>query len=92
MFTVIIIMIVGMCVGYLFRERQNLAKYLDIIVNLAIFLLLFLLGISVGTNKTILNNIDSILLTVIILTIGAVLGSVIIAYFTYKLFFKKYED
>lgn len=81
-----------MGVGYLFRERQNLAKHLDIIVNWAIFLLLFLLGVSVGTNKTILNNIDSILLTVIILTLGAVLGSVIIAYFTYKLFFKEYED
>lgn len=92
MFTVIIIMIVGMCVGYLLRERQKLAKHIDTVVTWAIFLLLFLLGVSVRTNKTILNNIDSILLTVIILTVGAVLGSVVIAYFTYILFFKEYED
>ena len=92
MFTVIIIMIIGMCVGYLLRERQKITKHIDTIVTWAIYLLLFLLGVSVGTNKTILNTIDSILLTVIILTVGAVLGSVIIAYFTYKLFFKEYED
>ena len=85
-------MIVGMCIGYLLRERQKLAKHIDTIVSWAIFLLLFLLGVSVGINKTILNNIDSILLTVIILTLGAVFGSVIFAYFTYKLFFKEYED
>ena len=92
MFTVIIVMILGMCVGYLLRKRKRLAKHIDTIVTWAIFLLLFLLGVSVGTNKTILNNIDSIFLKVIILTFGAVLGSIIIAYFTYRFFFKKYED
>ncbi len=92
MFTVIIIMITGMAVGYLLRERHNLAKHVDRIVTWSIFLLLFLLGVSVGTNETILANIDSILVSVIVLTIGAVLGSVIIAHFTYNLFFKKYED
>ncbi len=85
-------MIAGMAVGYLLRERQKLAKHVDKIVTWSIFLLLFLLGVSVGTNQTILANIDSIFISVIILTIGAVLGSVIIANFTYKLFFKKYED
>jgi len=92
MFTVIIIMIIGMCAGYLLRERQKLAKHIDMIVTWAIFLLLFLLGVSVGTNKTILDNIDAIFLKVVILTVGAVLGSVIISYFTYKYFFRKYED
>ena len=85
-------MIAGMTVGYLLRERHKLAKHVDKIVSWSIFLLLFLLGISVGTNETILTNINSIFISVIVLTIGAVMGSVIIAYFTYKLFFKKYED
>lgn len=92
MFTVIIVMILGMFVGYVLRERQRLAKHIDTIVTWAIFILLFLLGISVGTNKTILGNIDTIFLQVIILTLGAVMGSVVIAYFTYRFFFKKYED
>lgn len=81
-----------MFVGYVLRERQRLAKHIDTIVTWAIFILLFLLGISVGTNKTILGNIDTIFLQVIILTLGAVMGSVVIAYFTYRFFFKKYED
>jgi len=84
MFTVVIIMVVGMLIGFLLREKQRITKYIDTIVTWAIFLLLFLLGVSVGSNKTILNNIDSILLSVIVLTIGAVFGSVIVAYFTYK--------
>jgi len=92
MFTVILIMLAGMGVGYLFRFREKVLKHIDAIITWSIYLLLFLLGISVGTNKIILNNIDSILYQVILLTIGAVMGSVVMSYFTYRLFFKKHED
>lgn len=91
MFTVILIMIVGMGIGYLLRTRENTLKHIDSIITWSIYLLLFLLGIAVGTNETILANIDSILYQVILLTLGAVLGSVLLAFLVYKLYFKGHE-
>jgi len=48
---------------------------------------LFLLGIGVGLNKTIVSNMAKIGLQAILITFGAVLGSLILAYITYTLFF-----
>ena len=91
MLTVIIIMIAGMLLGYFIRKENRLTKSVDTIISWLIYLLLFVLGISVGINEVILNNINAILLKVVLLTVGAVAGSVIVSYFTYTLFFKKYE-
>ena len=91
MLTVIIIMIAGMLLGYFIRKENRLTKSVDIIISWLIYLLLFVLGISVGINEVILNNINTILVKVVLLTVGAVMGSVIVSYFTYTLFFKKHE-
>jgi len=91
MLTVIIIMIAGMLLGFFIRKQIKLIKSVDSLISWLIYLLLFGLGISVGINEVILKNIDTILLKVILLTLGAVSGSVIVSYFTYTLFFKKYE-
>ncbi|MCD4817356.1 MAG: lysine exporter LysO family protein [Candidatus Cloacimonetes bacterium] len=82
-------MATGMFIGFLFRNKEKLIKPIDYIITWSIFLLLFFLGISVGTNDTIINNLDTIGIKAFFLTIGAVLGSIIVAYFTYIFFFKK---
>ncbi len=91
MLTVIIIMIAGILLGYFIRKENRLTKSVDSIISWLIYLLLFVLGISVGINEVILNNINTILLKVVLLTVGAIAGSVLVSYFTYTLFFKKYE-
>ena len=91
MLTVIVILIVGMLLGYFIRKENGFIKSVDTITSGLIYLLLFVLGISVGINEIILNNIHTILLKVVLLTVGAVAGSVIVSYFTFIFFFKKYE-
>ncbi|MDM8160092.1 LysO family transporter [Labilibaculum sp. K2S] len=86
---VLSIMILGIGIGLFIGNRPKIIKIIGILTSFSIFLLLFLLGIGVGTNKQILNNLHSIGIQALILTIGAVLGSLICAYFTYILFFKK---
>lgn len=88
MFTVIIIMSCGILFGYLFREKTGLVKLLDRSVNIAIYLLLFLLGISVGGNKIIMANLGGLGLKALLLAIGAVAGSAGLSYLTFKLFFE----
>jgi len=87
MFTVLTIMSAGIILGYLVRNKIRLIKYFDHSINIAIYLLLFLLGISVGANKTIMNNLGSLGLKALLLALGAVAGSVGLSYLTYKMFF-----
>jgi uncharacterized membrane protein YbjE (DUF340 family) len=86
---VISIMILGIGIGLIIGNRPKTIKVVGVLTSFSIFLLLFLLGIGVGTNNQIINNLHSIGIQALILTIGAVLGSLICAYFTYTLFFKK---
>lgn len=88
MITVLAILCLGIALGIYLRGKEKLQKLNDKLTNWAIYLLLFLLGISVGTNNDILNNLDTIGLNAAIITLGAVAGSVLLAYVVYKLFFK----
>ena len=75
MFTIIGIMLTGMLTGYLLRSKK--LSWIHKVITLLIWLLLFLLGIDVGGNETIIKGLHTIGLEAIIITLGAVAGSVI---------------
>ena len=88
MITVLALMVLGILIGSVFNNRRKFISIIDKMTNWAIYTLLFLLGISVGLNKTIINHLDNIGLNSLLITIGSVLGSIIFALITYKIFFK----
>ncbi|RUT79696.1 LysO family transporter [Ancylomarina longa] len=88
MITVLALMTIGILLGFFINQRPKIIKAVDKMTNWAIYLLLFLLGIGVGLNKKIINNLPTIGVQAVILTIGALIGSLILAYITYNLFFK----
>lgn len=59
MFTVIGIMFAGIAAGYLLRKIELLQK-IGKPISYTILLLLFLLGISVGANKDIVDNLATL--------------------------------
>ena len=81
-------MLAGIVVGFLLSNRRNLLKINEKLITWAIFGLLLLLGISVGVNKTIIQNLDRIGIQSAIITTGAVTGSVLVLWALYHLFFK----
>lgn len=89
MIVVIVLMFLGMIIGYFIRNKENLVKINDKLIMYSIFLLLFLLGIAMGNNEQIMSNLGSIGLHAFIIAIGALLGSILLAYFVEKVFFKK---
>ena len=89
MITIIIIMISGILAGVVLRKKDIIIKSVNKLINPAIYILLFLLGISVGLNDTIFNNIVNLGINSIIISFGAVTGSIVLAYFTYKYFFQQ---
>lgn len=86
MFTIIGLMLTGMLVGYLLR-KQNLRKIHQVITVL-IWLLLFILGIEVGSNEQIIKGLHTIGLEAVLLTLGGTLGSVIGAWALWKALYR----
>jgi uncharacterized membrane protein YbjE (DUF340 family) len=91
MITVLLLMTSGMILGWVFHNRKKLIKITSELTNWAIYLLLFLLGLSVGTNEKILSNFNQIGFQAILITVFAVAGSILMSWLTYILFFKKDE-
>jgi len=81
-------MTVGIILGFTIQNKTKIVKAIGPMINIAIYVLLFLLGISVGLNETIINNLDTLGTQALLLTFGGVMGSVVLAFFTYKFFFK----
>ena len=75
MFIVIGLMFVGMLTGYIFKKIR--VTWIGKVITVLIWLLLFLLGIDVGSNQMIMSGLHTIGLDALIITVGAVLGSVI---------------
>ncbi len=88
MITVLIIMTAGIITGWIFHHKATFLQWVSEFTNWAIYLLLFLLGLSVGTNKQILNSFDKIGYLSILITVFAVAGSILVSWITYHLFFK----
>lgn len=89
MIGVLITMIAGIITGVFIHRKDHLIKINDRLITIAIYVLLFLLGISVGLNKTIVQNIGTLGIQALIITAGAVLGSVLISWVVYRFFFKE---
>lgn len=87
MLIVIGIMFFGVSAGLLLRN--NPPKYLGKSINLVIYLLLLLLGISVGANEMIVKNLHTLGVQALIITSGAITGSVLLSWLLYRYLYKR---
>ena len=83
MFTFITIMAFGVIIGYRLRHTHKIHKVTSLI-QVVVCLLLFILGLSIGTNKLIVGNLSYFCRQAAVL-----LGSSIAALLVSHLFFKK---
>ncbi len=89
---ILFIMIAGILTGFIFKKKRSLITAADKLAGWSIYLLLFLLGLSIGNNQMIINNFATIGLTSVILTLSGISGSVFFSFIIYKFLFKKNED
>ena len=88
MFSIISTMFLGIGIGYGLRNWAILQKT-EKTISITIFLLLFLLGISVGSNELIINNLAAFGWQAAILAFSATCGSILASWMVLKFFFKK---
>ena len=87
MFIVIGIMLLGTGLGYLFR-RVSLLQQLNPLIMVAICALLFVLGLSIGSNEMIMNNLTTLGWQALVIALAATSGSILAGWGVYHFFFK----
>ena len=89
MTTVFIFLIAGVLIGYLIRNCRILIAASERLLDWAIYLLLFFLGLSTATSEKVMNNIGRLGIMVLIITAAALSGSIIAGMIIYKKFFRE---
>ena len=86
---VIAIMMAGMLAGWLLRNRKRLLAWNARLINVAIYFLLFFLGVTIGTDETIVSTLPTLGVKALWLALGGIGGSVLLAWGVYILWFRK---
>ena len=90
MLIVVMIMLCGIAVGYLLRKRN--IRFISRIITVLIWLLLFLLGIEVGSNPRIVMGMQTIGIEALLLTIGGSIGTILFSWLLWKYVSRKEAD
>ncbi len=91
MFKILGIIAVGILIGTLIRSESAPAR-ISKILNITIYVLLLSFGIAVGANPAVMENLDTIGLKALIITIGGIGGSCLCAWFIERRYFKEKRD
>ena len=81
-------MTIGIGAGILFSGIKNFNIISEKATSYIIYLLLFFMGLGVGTNREFMANISSIGLQSLVITLFSILGSVLFAAVIFNFFFK----
>lgn len=89
MIEILVIMALGILTGVALRGRKKFVYKIEKAVMWCIYLLLLLLGIAIGSDSVIMAGLPVLGLTAIIITLGGLAGSVILAALLWKYVFSK---
>ena len=78
MLKIVAIMLSGMAVGFLLRKRR--LRVVPHAVTVLIWLLLFFLGVEVGTNPQVIEGITSLGLEALWLSLAGLVGTVLFSW------------
>lgn len=78
----------GMLLGFLLRAKQRFVSGNEKLITYAIYLLLFMMGVSIGSNEQIMNSLSTLGIVALIVSMGAIIGSILTGFLVFKLFFK----
>jgi len=91
MWIIIILLVAGTLAGLVLARVKGFNKVSDKTTLYIIYGLLFFMGISVGTKPEVMENLSSIGLDALLISLFATAGSIFTAFFLYRYIFKKDE-
>jgi uncharacterized transporter YbjL len=84
---VLLWMVLGIVIGIFLSNFPRLLKINENLLNVSIYALLLILGISIGSNKNITSHFYSLGVQALVIALGAIGGSVLVSWIIYRLFF-----
>lgn len=91
MWIILILLLAGTLSGYAFSRVSGFNRITDKVSLYTIYVLLFFMGLSVGTRKDVMKNLTSIGIDAFLISIFTISGSLITAFFLYRYIFRKDE-
>ena len=82
MLIVVSLMLCGIAVGYMLRNKNT--RIVSRIITVLIWLLLFLLGIEVGSNPRIVMGMQTLGIEALLLTVGGAIGTTLFSWLLWK--------
>jgi len=79
----------GILIGFLLRQKSKMREAVERSITVMIWVLLLFLGISIGANEQVINNIHVIGGKALVLTFGGIAGSIACSYVVYLKYFKR---
>lgn len=77
MWSLIFFFILGIAVGTILKKREKFLTISSKLMELCVFLLLFWLGYLMGTDKNVINNLLTMGIDAIILSLFSIIGSIL---------------
>jgi uncharacterized membrane protein YbjE (DUF340 family) len=78
MLGIIVFFAIGILIGYFIRNRKSLSGRFALPANIFLGFLIFMMGVSLGDNLAVIGNIGLLGLKALALTLGAILGSILL--------------
>lgn len=88
MFKVLILLFIGIGVGYMLRHMPMLHK-VEKTTSLTIFFMLFVFGLTIGSNDELVSSLGRFGYQAFVLAVAGICGSLLASYLAYRFIFKK---
>jgi uncharacterized membrane protein YbjE (DUF340 family) len=89
MIAILIVLSAGILIGLLLIRSPKMHQINNHLLNWAIYLLLFFLGLSVGTNQEVIQNLGKIGYEAVAIAVASIFGSVLLSGIIFKFLFNK---
>ena len=87
-----IVMLSGVLIGYILRNIRDITALISKIYIYIIFLLLFVMCLSVGSNPHVIQGLGTLGLLGIAISVVSIAGSVFLSWIVYRHLFKNDDD
>ncbi len=82
------LIVAGIPLGYMVRQKALAQTIVNNALSLVIYIMLFLIGVSLGGNDDLLARIAELGVQGALIGIGCALGSAVVVWATYRFIFK----
>lgn len=83
------ILILGAIIGYMDKISEKIESNLNVIQNISLLFLLFVMGITIGINEEVITNLFSIGIKAGIISVSSIIFSIIFVSIIGKLVFRQ---